>query len=561
MAYYEENDMDVKGGKSNLLNIIDTIASIGSSIAIPALSNVLGNVVSNGIQSAKSAINNTSNAREKKAGGGMFKEYNKGGTHEENPYGGIPVDYLGNTNIVDPVASVEQGETSFIFNKRGYVFSDRILIPNKKRTFAEESKRIVNKYKVRLGKDLDKNDPIAKKSLTLELKALYQLQEELKSNIAKDKIAEFVEKAKEQAQLEQQQQQQMQQQQMQQQQNMQDQNMQEQPSNPEEPTQEQPTASDEGAVAPQEQPQDVNQLLQMQQNPPIEKAAMGAALLKKKVDKLPKYYTGNPQTDTKEESTETPSSKGETAGKSSYKDYLNTLSKEAYLGYGIQGLTSLIPYVLNKKENVKYDRVTPKYEDYSVERKLLENQTNIAKAQAIKSGQMVANNPSAMLNYMAGVTTSLQNDLGSKTAQSFQNEINRNASIYNTANTQNAEIQIKEAEANAMERDAMRSIRDKALSDLGKAGLKASTVKTDLSQQFNALINQALVSGYQLNWDKEGNITWENLRKLSFNPEENTVSTTDNQTNTSSNESDNPKKRFGGKLKKSFKLKKSKKSR
>ncbi len=98
-------------------------------------------------------------------GDGGFVEFNNGGTHEENPHGGIP---LGQN------ALVEEGET----RHQNYIYSDRIKLPwNKKRTFAEESKRINNKYKDR------PDDAIANKSKELELSKLKDAQELMKQQM------------------------------------------------------------------------------------------------------------------------------------------------------------------------------------------------------------------------------------------------------------------------------------------------------------------------------------------------------------------------------------------
>lgn len=53
-----------------------------------------------------------------------LNEYNNGGTHEENPYGGIPqgIGYNGKPN------TVEEGETSFKFGNNKYIFSNRLKL-------------------------------------------------------------------------------------------------------------------------------------------------------------------------------------------------------------------------------------------------------------------------------------------------------------------------------------------------------------------------------------------------------------------------------------------------
>jgi hypothetical protein len=85
------------------------------------------------------------------------------GSHEE---GGIP---LGNSQI-----EVEANETK----SKDYIYSDRIKLPwNKKKTFADESKRISAKYKGR------EEDALAKKTMQVELDKLRGMQETTKQDM------------------------------------------------------------------------------------------------------------------------------------------------------------------------------------------------------------------------------------------------------------------------------------------------------------------------------------------------------------------------------------------
>lgn len=51
-----------------------------------------------------------------------FNQFNVGGLHEQNPYGGIPMG-MGANGLPN---TVEQGETSFDFDDGKYIFSDRL---------------------------------------------------------------------------------------------------------------------------------------------------------------------------------------------------------------------------------------------------------------------------------------------------------------------------------------------------------------------------------------------------------------------------------------------------
>jgi len=89
----------------------------------------------------------------------------EGNTHEQ---GGIP---LGKDEV-------ENGESMFpMDNQTDFIFSDRILYPDSKQSFATKSKRIESKYKLR------PNDPYGKKSQDRELNRLAVEQETLKSTV------------------------------------------------------------------------------------------------------------------------------------------------------------------------------------------------------------------------------------------------------------------------------------------------------------------------------------------------------------------------------------------
>lgn len=139
------------------------------------------------------------------ADGGMLQEYS-GQTHN-GPDEGIPIDQSGNPQALtgeQPVALVEDNETRW----EDYIFSDSIKLPgNKKRTFADESKRIKKKYELRLGKDLEKKDPIDTPALAEELNTLMELQETLKGNMVHQEDAQAMMQEQEQAMMQQMQQQ------------------------------------------------------------------------------------------------------------------------------------------------------------------------------------------------------------------------------------------------------------------------------------------------------------------------------------------------------------------
>lgn len=98
-------------------------------------------------------------------GNTQLSEINNGGTHEQNPNGGVP---MGQT------ASVEQGETKW----EDYIFSDRIKVPGAKHTFADESKKIQKKYP----KERE-NDIPTQKAKEKEMKRLMAAQEVIRTEM------------------------------------------------------------------------------------------------------------------------------------------------------------------------------------------------------------------------------------------------------------------------------------------------------------------------------------------------------------------------------------------
>ena len=112
--------------------------------------------------------------------GGEIPTNDYQGQSHEGPNGGIPVDQNGNPSVMSnqpAIGLVENGEV----NLGSFIFSDKLKPSKGKQTFADAAKSIKNKYKVRLGKDLDGNDEYAKNSMTDELKALATSQEMLKA--------------------------------------------------------------------------------------------------------------------------------------------------------------------------------------------------------------------------------------------------------------------------------------------------------------------------------------------------------------------------------------------
>ena len=433
MAYLETANLNKKFNKNpktflgkgfkGFLDINTAIAAPVGSVAGGIVGTVLGGPAGTSVGSAiggglgklsAMASQGVSNSLYKAEGG--LIEYNSGGTHEENPNGGIPV---GSTGLpsTNPKALVEEGETV----NNGYVFSNRLLSDSGK-TFADESKAIKKRYIKRLGKDLKGKDAIAAKSLNTELLDLQQKQESLKMS-----------------------------------------------------------------MMPKENMQ------QMQNSQALPQAAFGMNL------------PINTDPDGTEPSTSTDSPKD--MGMDNFMKGAG--ANNSYIGYGIQAL-SRVPDLIKSfgaPDKVHYDRITPELVDYSAEREALKNARN-ASTGIIKRNAGMAGNAGQAMNYLAGTVPGIQNNYYANFAKSLQTENNVNAQIKNEAMAKNSAIAMQEAEVNAQEKDAMRTMQTNALSGIGSAISSALQVRPELAKQYALLNTQAATNNYQMVVDEKGNISY-----------------------------------------------------
>ena len=433
MAYLETANLNKKfnnGPKTVFGKINKTILDINTATAAPIgavaggiVGTVLGGPAGTSVGStiggglgklSAMASQNVSNSLYKAEGG--LIEYNSGGTHEENPNGGIPV---GSTGLpsTNPKALVEEGETV----NNGYVFSNRLLSDSGK-TFADESKAIKKRYIKRLGKDLKGKDAIAAKSLNTELLDLQQKQESLKMS-----------------------------------------------------------------MMPKENMQ------QMQNSQALPQAAFGMNL----------------PIDTGTEGTEASTSPDSPKDMGMDNFMKGAGANNSYIGYGIQAL-SRVPDLIRSfgaPDKVHYDRITPELVDYSAEREALKNARN-ASTGIIKRNAGMAGNAGQAMNYLAGTVPGIQNNYYANFAKSLQTENNVNAQIKNEAMAKNSAIAMQEAEVNAQEKDAMRTMQTNALSGIGSAVSSALQVRPELAKQYALLNTQAATNNYQMVVDEKGNISY-----------------------------------------------------
>lgn len=132
----------------------------GVGTAVGAVGKGVGNMInSTGEQEMEQM-----GANMKYAQGGLM-HINEGGTHEQNALGGVPI---------GPNALVEQGETI----NNDFVFSDRLKPKGSKRTYAQLSKSVDTKYKLR------PDDKLSKEAKQMDLDRLAAQQEAQKDEMS-----------------------------------------------------------------------------------------------------------------------------------------------------------------------------------------------------------------------------------------------------------------------------------------------------------------------------------------------------------------------------------------
>lgn len=132
----------------------------------PASDNSSG--MASGIMGAAGSFGGT---KMMKMGGKLL--YQNGGNLGLNELEGPTHDEGGMT--ISPTTEVEGGET--VMESENYVFSDTIKVPDSNKTFAQASKSIKNKYKLR------PNDKLSEEAMHSELDVLMQEQEDIKSRM------------------------------------------------------------------------------------------------------------------------------------------------------------------------------------------------------------------------------------------------------------------------------------------------------------------------------------------------------------------------------------------
>jgi len=323
------------------------------------------------------------------ATGGELTTYDTGGTHEQNPIGGVPV---GN-NLV------EQGETRW----EDYVFSNRLTVPGSKQTFAQASKQVENKFKDR------PNDPFSKKSKDQMMRALMKQQEELKQQMALkaqkklggggplDKILARI-------------------------------------NTPRGPL-DKPLATDEN-------PWGVDIF---GNGPSID---IKRPQIKMATEENPFGSTYNmPNSQAGINAGLTSGAKENNEYQESPYNFNSKLSGAEYAAAFVPAVAGLATG-LSGAAKTSFDRVDPSFVDYDPQRQALQRQYNTAYKTANENIRGNASTSGQALSSMIASNVALTNNLNDQMGSSFMNEANMNSQIQNQANNANANISMQETIAN-----------------------------------------------------------------------------------------------------------------
>jgi hypothetical protein len=151
----------IKGLGQGVGNINENTQGIGN--AISGLSSLTGLMPSGGGATGEQTMAKLAQGFQFKQGGLMH--INEGGTHEQNALGGVPI---------GPNALVEQGETI----NNDFVFSDRLKPKGSKKTYAQLSKSVDTKYRLR------PDDKLSKEAKQMDLDRLAMQQETQKDEMS-----------------------------------------------------------------------------------------------------------------------------------------------------------------------------------------------------------------------------------------------------------------------------------------------------------------------------------------------------------------------------------------
>lgn len=158
-------------------------------------------------------------------------------------------------------------------------------------------------------------------------------------------------------------------------------------------------------------------------------------------------------------------------------------------GYGLQAATNL-PMLFSKPNKATYDRITPDKVDLTGQRLEAQGSRNRALALSRRNASMLGS-ASAVNAYTGATVSDIYGKYGDQINNSLMNEKVTNAQIGNTAKGQNAQIQMSEVEANQREADAVRGAKQQALFNIGQSVAAAGKAVGNSKQTDNMMQNLA----------------------------------------------------------------------
>jgi hypothetical protein len=427
----------------------------------------------------------------KAQGDGKFVEY-EGPTHAG---GGIKVDAGGMPTNGQPIAEVEGGETMHDDGIESYIFSDRLVLnpgEKKKKTFADESKKINNKYKN------VENDKIGEDSRNLELEELKIQQEELK---------EMMNPKQAQSQP-------------------QDMGLAAYGGNLQQyhnggtfghthdgidPASEKYNKAVNNALAGLE-PQVNNSPQNISFDEPLD-AMYGNIDLKLMEEN---YVKGTTPQEMESANRSQSLSQGQLP-----QDKINPAG---YFASNIGNMNDLIQSSQPTKDN-DFGRMNPNLVNYDAQRKELENQAGVSRAISRENARNSGGAGSAMTNQV--ISNALVNsNLGSGLSQSYMGEANANAQIRNQAEQVNTNIGMQEEIANQQDQAMGDSVKSKALHSMGQntQGYVRDIKAAEVGNMNNKMWFDLVKEGKYVDYDyKDGRLvmTTKDGRKIEMKQKEN----------------------------------------
>lgn len=181
-------------------------------------------------------------------------------------------------------------------------------------------------------------------------------------------------------------------------------------------------------------------------------------------------------------------------------------SAEALIPLGVGLGANALMGLTAKELPINYQRVSPNLVNLAREREIAQRMGDTSRNIASNQLRNVSNNSAEYMANLGAINPMINSVTGSQLAQSYQNQENTNAQIRNQTDAQNAQTQMRELEARAMEKDA---VRQQKLAALQGAMSSLSNYTNNVAQdrvQNQILSSLTTDSGYGLMKDSSGNM-------------------------------------------------------